>query len=261
LNGYRDGLNKPVPFVLDENWGWLLKLSQYDDDARTKFWSDIDKGKRTTPPPDVQKYLLAALPEQGLTHHFASRRAGGGSLGRPRYVVVASWLGGRVVREAKALVPSAWNWAHGQSEAEPQFMKLAKAAGRASDPYLRECGNFIIRRLAPDSRKHELSDDDRPQLEARLLAIMGREIGALHALGQGAADTIRSDLESRPDNWLLEAATETAAAVRDDKNECALLNYIASICNLILYKGLTVMSEGCRPEFNLQNRPGDARNG
>ena len=38
---------------------------------------------------------------------FATHAKGGGSLGRPRYFALAEWRGGRVLREAKALVPSA----------------------------------------------------------------------------------------------------------------------------------------------------------
>jgi hypothetical protein len=37
------------------------------------------------------------------------RVKGGGSLGRARYVAIAEWRGGHILREAKAIVPSAWD--------------------------------------------------------------------------------------------------------------------------------------------------------
>ena len=63
------------------------------------------------------------------------------------------------MREAKALVPSAWTYVHG---AQPLgFLKLTRDY-RAPDPFLDVQGKWIIRRLAPDSRKIELSDTTRP---------------------------------------------------------------------------------------------------
>ena len=51
------------------------------------------------------------LPAPGLVYRVAHRVAGLGSLGRERYVALADWEGGRVAREAKALLPSACVWA------------------------------------------------------------------------------------------------------------------------------------------------------
>ena len=98
-----------------------------------------------------------------------TRTAGGGSLGRPRYVVIADWRGGRVVREAKALVPSAWNWAHCSPNGSPRFAELAMVSTRAPDPYMTVIDGFVVRRLAPDSRKAELSDHPGAQLQDRVL--------------------------------------------------------------------------------------------
>jgi hypothetical protein len=53
----------------------------------------------------VADVLKKKLPESSSIMRFASRVKGGGSLGRPRYIAIAHWPGGRIVREAKALVP------------------------------------------------------------------------------------------------------------------------------------------------------------
>jgi hypothetical protein len=57
------------------------------------------------PPTSVADVLKKKLPESSSIMRFASRVKGGGSLGRPRYIAIAHWPGGRIVREAKALVP------------------------------------------------------------------------------------------------------------------------------------------------------------
>ena len=92
--------------------------------------------------------LNASLPKGATNIHYRRRIAGGGSLGRPRYVAIADWRGGRVMREAKALVPSAWTYVHGAQP--PGFLKLARGRYRAPDPFLDVQGKWIIRRLAPD---------------------------------------------------------------------------------------------------------------
>ena len=50
---------------------------------------------------------VRSLPQGATLRRFATHAKGGGSLGRPRYFALAEWRGGRVLREAKALVPSA----------------------------------------------------------------------------------------------------------------------------------------------------------
>src|SRR5258708_2634148 len=85
-------------------------------------------------------------------------RVAGGSLGRPRYVAVAFWRGGQILREAKALVPSAWTWANGGKSRASHFLALANGKYRAPDPFLDAHDKFIFRRIAADSRKIELVD-------------------------------------------------------------------------------------------------------
>ena len=71
------------------------------------------------PPRKVARKLAQSLPNQARIVRFCTRVKGGGSLGRPRYVAVATWCGGQIVREAKALVPSALD----------QWHRLARAIG------------------------------------------------------------------------------------------------------------------------------------
>ncbi|WP_316175451.1 DUF2252 family protein [Bradyrhizobium sp. SZCCHNRI1073] len=109
LQGYRDGLKHPRPALLDEHEIWIRPYVKCSDDCRRAFWEEINGlAAADAIPSAVRKLLTASLPEQAKNAAFFHRFAGGGSRGRPRYVVVATWRGGRVVREAKALVPSAW---------------------------------------------------------------------------------------------------------------------------------------------------------
>ena len=113
LKGYRAGLDQPQPALLYEGETWLRPYAERPDDRPEKFWNEVAEYPKAKPPPKIAKRLIASLPDDVESVRFCSRVAGGGSLGRPRYVAVAFWRGGHILREAKALVPSAWTWAHG----------------------------------------------------------------------------------------------------------------------------------------------------
>jgi hypothetical protein len=180
------------------------------DEERAKFWDE--------PPAEVQAALRGSLPEGARDVRFASRRRGGGSLGRPRYVAVAKWRGGRIVREAKALVPSAWDWAHAVEAPVSRTLDLATGAHRSPDPHLGVADRFIIRRVAADSQKIELGDHAGEALHAKMLRAMGFDLGAVHAADKTAARKIRAHLDASPPDWLRDqaksAATEVAADFR-----------------------------------------------
>ncbi|MBP0574517.1 hypothetical protein J8J27_27810, partial [Mycobacterium tuberculosis] len=69
-------------------------------------------------------------------------------------------------------------------------------------------GTWMIRRLTASSRKIELKDMGG-SLADDLLAVMGRDIGAVHAASDRVA-AIQADLAGRSRRWL-EAAAERAA--------------------------------------------------
>lgn len=227
LHGYAEGLARPRPIVLDEHHIWLRARVNCPDNKRTKFWREIDEliseasapassSTPTAPAPQfVWEALIKALPSGAERVRFTTRTAGGGSLGRPRYVAIADWRGGRVVREAKALVPSAWDWAHGSMRAPLRFADLAMAPTRAPDPYMTAEAGFIIRRLAPDSCKAELGDDPDAQLEKTLFDAMGREIGSLHS-ASADVQAVETHLSGRDADWLYAASTKAAQAVEKD---------------------------------------------
>jgi hypothetical protein len=219
IAGYRDGLKNPRAALLDEQNSWMRPYVACTDEDRQEFWKEVGRYPNANPPAKVASDLKSSLPENASLIRFASRVKGGGGLGRPRYLAIAMWRGGRVVREAKALVPSAWCWAHGDKSAEIRVIDLAVGKFRSPDPHLTVNDRFIFRRIAADSRKIDLGDDAGAELRADLLKAMGFDIGAIHAATNGAAEKILLDIESRDADWLHVAAKMAAAAVTSDYQE------------------------------------------
>ncbi len=216
LKGYRQGLQKPKAIVLDEKRTWMRPLVDCTPEDRGKFWKEIGKLRPQAAPHKVRKILGKSLPDGSSDLRFAPRRKGGGGLGRPRYVVQALWCGGHIVREAKALVPSAWDWAHHQRNPKSRFLDLANGEFRAPDPFLHIRDSFIVRRIAPDSRKIELDRTADLRLTPKALEAMGFDLGAIHAATKSKQAAVLEDIRSRPAGWLSEAAKVAAAAVQKD---------------------------------------------
>lgn len=141
LKGYRAGLDQPQPALLYEGETWLRPYAERPDDRPEKFWSEVAKYPKAKPPPKIAKRLIASLPDDVESVRFCSRVAGGGGLGRPRYVAVAFWRGGHILREVKALVPSAWNWAHGDKSRVSHFLEIANGRTGRRIPFLKSATN------------------------------------------------------------------------------------------------------------------------
>ena len=217
LKGYRNGLANPRPTLLDEDETWMRAKVACSDDDRVNFWMEIDGLPAAEPPPEIATALKASLPADATLERFASRAKGGGSLGRPRFVAIAEWRGGRIVREAKALVTSGWNFAHGDLAAPIQFLTIANGTFRSPDPFLKIEFGFILRRVTADSRKADL-DDGAGSLDTRLIEAMGFDLASVHAAASGTQAVV-ADLNARPSDWLAKAAETAAGAVQNDYDE------------------------------------------
>jgi len=219
LKGYRRGLERPRPTLLDEHETWMRPYVACSDAERRAFWQEIDALPTADPPRLVKRGLQRTLPAGARIVRFAARAKGNGGLGRPRFVADAVWCGGRVLREARAQVPSAWSWARDDTRAKPQFAKLSDGAYRAPDPWLALRDNFIFRRIAADSRKVELDQDAQARLTLRLLEAMGFDLGAIHAAAKRSRrSAIATHLSEQPRRWLSAAAQDAAAdVIRDYK--------------------------------------------
>jgi hypothetical protein len=146
-----------------------------------------------------------------------------GSLGRERFVALAEWRGGAIAREAKALAPSACAWAEPDKASGPiHYQEILDRAVRCRDPFVRVRKGWVVRRLAPDCSRIELSALPKERDEIRLLHAMGFETANIH-LGTMKPRRVREDLRARPRGWLLGAARAMERAVLADFKEYASL--------------------------------------
>jgi hypothetical protein len=209
--GYLRGLAAPRPTLLDEQETWMRAYVGVSDKKREKFWNRLDDLPATAAPAPVIAALQKSMPDSAPISKIASVQKGMGSLGRPRFVALAMWRGGKVTREAKALVPSAWDWGHARDLAPSRFLELSRGQFRSPDPWLEVHNGFLCRRIAADSRKVNLKDDDDlMELHINLFNAMGFDLGAIHAADH-RAEAVKLHLDGLTDGWLY-AAAETAAA-------------------------------------------------
>jgi hypothetical protein len=216
LTGYRRGLSAPHPLVLDRDLGWLRELVMVPEKQRAKFWKKIEGARPEPAPASYRKAIAAAMPAPRLTFKTARRTAGSGSLGRPRWIGIADWRGAPVVREAKAILPSAWDRANGRGKAKIRCGEIANGRYRAIDPWFRVENGIAVRRLSPNNRKIEADDGAGALLSPPMLEAMGFELAGVH-LGTGdVAAAIGEDLARRRPGWLFAAARKMATAIERD---------------------------------------------
>jgi hypothetical protein len=215
LLGYRQGLRAPIPIVLDRDRPWLRDLVVVSEKERAKFWKKLS-ATRARPAP--RRYALAiesAMPEPGLAIRTARRSAGTGSLGRPRWIGIADWRGAPVVREAKALVRSAWSRAHDHSGTGISVGQISTGRFRALDPWHRLEGNVVVRRLSPNNRKIEV-EDPSSLFSREMLQAMGFDLANAHLGVVNRAAAIKHDLSKRKRGWLATNARQAADTVLRD---------------------------------------------
>ena len=237
LEGYGDGLKDPAPFVLDRDHAWLREQFDVDHTERADFWAKIakkvakirkakEKGAsddtEAEPPPSYRRAVLDTIPEKNLEVDFWRSSAGTGSLGRPRWRAHAIWRGAPVVREVKAIVPSAWGYAH-RPAGRILAGKIAAGRFRAPDPWYRVDSRkrLVVRRLSPNSRKLEMEYHGDILLDPRMLGLMGHELANVH-LGtekDSKRAELRKDLKDRDPIWLLLAVEKACDLVQREQQE------------------------------------------
>jgi hypothetical protein len=131
-------------------------------------------------------------------------------------VALAKWRGGLVAREAKELAASAWHWMQESQGDEIQYQKIIQQAVRVVDPFVCAKGQWLIRRLAPDCSRIELSSLPKRRNEIKLLEAMGSETANIHLETKAAARRVMADLSKRPGKWLRNAAEAMAKATYAD---------------------------------------------
>jgi hypothetical protein len=220
LAGYERGMEEGGrPFVLGEHHEWLRAIAESKLRDPVVFWQKIDRlpTVKGQIPESAREAIEHLLPERGMRYRLARRVAGLGSLGRPRLVGIAEWKGGRVAREAKALLPSALHWLNPKrAPAEILYAAILRRAVRCPDPYVQMRGHWIVRRLSPDCSRIELEALGTSRGELRLLEEMGKETANIHVGTEEKRRAILKDLRSRKGSWLAGAAQAMADAMEKD---------------------------------------------
>jgi len=219
LEGYAKGIAEGGrAYVLSERNRWLRSTVMTELRDPTKFWEKLEALPtiRHEVPAKVRKVLEAALPRRKLGYRLLHRIAGLGSLGRQRIVALTEWNGGQIAREAKALIPSACVWAKGQPNAPPHYEEIVSRAIRCPDPFLELRRGWVVRRLAPDCSRVELSMLSKDRDEYKLLLTMGGETANVHLGSKRAIAKVLRDLKRRPNTWLNQAAKTMSEAVIED---------------------------------------------
>jgi hypothetical protein len=211
LEGYRDAVaSGGRPFVLAEHHPALRAMAIHRLHDPEAYWRKLhDLPPCEDVPKSANKAIGSLMPEPGMEWKVGHRIAGLGSLGRERYVGLAQWRGGSVAREAKALAPAVWQ------SGSIFYQKILDTAVRCRDPFVRLEKRWIVRRLAPDCSRIELSALPKERDELRLLHAMGFETANVH-LGSVKQRVLRDDLRKRRGPWLYQAARAMEKAVLAD---------------------------------------------
>src|ERR1700687_1037903 len=220
LAGYEQGMEEGGrPFVLGERHVWLRAIAESKLRDPVVFWGKMDRlpTAKGEVPESAREAIEHLLPEPGMQYRLARRRAGLGSLGQVRLVAIAEWRGGRVAREAKALLPSALCWLDPKrAPAEILYGAILRRAMRCPDPWVQMRGHWIVRRLSPHCSRIELEALGTTKGECRLLEAMGRETANIHVGTEEKRRAILKDLRGRKANWLAGGAQAMADAMEKD---------------------------------------------
>ena len=220
LAGYRSQLTQGGrAFVVAEADRDLWHLARKQTADPYDWWEEHQKLHKVTQGADIraaQVLLESSFPDPQVSGvEWGTREAGMGSLGRPRIVAVGYWYGSRICREAKSVLPSAWDWSTGHGEPAVPAGSLFDSPYRAADPYARVVDQWSIRRVAPDSDKIAIDKLTSTSNQHHLLEAMGRELGNIH-LASTDASVILHHLP-RTDEWLLDATNTMGKIVTHDQ--------------------------------------------
>jgi len=217
LMGYRQSLHEEgCPIVLAEEQAQIQKLGFDQIKSPRPFWDKLNSLPAANHglPRSATDALRETMPAADLRYKVVRREAGLGSLGQQRFVALAKWRGGFIAREAKALLPSACVWLDGRhGNGQPYYPVVMGSAIRSSDPFQKVVGNWLIRRLSPDSNPIHMDDLPAKRDEERLLYAMGSEAANVHLGTQRQLQRILKDMRGRKSNWLRAAGKGMAKAM------------------------------------------------
>jgi hypothetical protein len=119
-----------------------------------------------------------------------------------------------MIREAKATIPSASVWEERKKESEHYYERTISSAVRSHDPFQIVFGNWLIRRLSPDSNPMEIDELPKERDEYALLSAMGREAANVHLGTKNQVKRVLRNLSLKKPNWRRGAGKKMAKAGR-----------------------------------------------
>jgi len=220
LEGYERSLESGgKPFILNDENEWLRKAYVQGGKLADEYWRKLEQSPdmEFEIPTEARIALEAALPAKGLEYRLKHRLAGVGSLGRPRYTALATFESERIARETKRLLASAAmrvNKKH--KDTGIYYEEVLARAVRSLDPVVKVYEGWVVRRLAPDCHRIELSELGPQRDEKLMLRAMGWETGNIHLGTPNAIKAVLKDLNDRKKDWLAKAAGKMVKATLKD---------------------------------------------
>ena len=202
------------PALLFEGETWLRPHALPGEGEPEDFWAEVEEYPKAKPPPRIAQALIESLPEGVDKTAFACARAARAAAAWGGRVTSRSAIGaaGSVLREAKALVPSAWIWANGDKRSQKSnFLEVANGRYRAPDPLLARASQVHLPAHRGRCREDRARRRGRRRRSTsgccrRWDSTSRRSMRRVRA----ALEAIKEDLEKRPRGWLNDAAATAA---------------------------------------------------
>ena len=77
----------------------------------------------------------------------------------------------------------------------------------------------MVRRLSPNNRKLDAAEYPLNLTNKKMLRLMGRELGAVHAGLDDRRGAVKHDFDARDPDWLHSAIERAAKFIRDEHGE------------------------------------------
>ncbi len=219
LEGYRTVmLSDPDIYILEERHGWLREMTISSQREPAVYWEKMEALKPVTPVPETVMGLLQSMvPEAAINRKVVHRLAGLGSLGRPRFALVADLHGSKMAREVKAIVRSAADRFYPEAcSQEERYLRFIQSPFRPADPFLKVFPGWIHRRLSPDCSRIDLSSLPSKKDALRLVKAMGKETANMHRIDPAAVAPIRAFLPQLCEKGLYRSAETLANRLTED---------------------------------------------
>lgn len=241
LKGYRDRMKRGIrmPFILDSKKNRLLKKWEHNAKRNSESWWKEIIALPTIDIGSLPRSVIELLEKVGISDPrdtiFHRRIGGTGSLAHRKIIAIGSGNMDEMRKslrrdkhaaafELKELGPAATEWVDGGNK----NIKWKKREMdyiynlRLDDPSLQIKGSWLVRRIAPDCTRIELTRLPTKRAEKHLLYCAGAEVANIHLANLKADKSILCDLRRRrksQEDWLSISSETMAAIINKDWKE------------------------------------------